>query len=193
LDRSDKDRQVVRVAGISKDTTQRELAEWVFGVGGKISIAGPKAKKNAVGIGRVEDLPTDFTISSLNLGGVKAIDDAQLARMADWPMPTQLQFHGTAIMDAGLAQLRHWPQLRALYLSENDITDAGLTQLKTLTRLNNLRLAKTKITDAGLIELETLKSLTTLHLQGTKVTAAGIAKLQKALPNCTIEWDGASK
>jgi hypothetical protein len=178
---------------LPKITTQRELAEWVFSVGGKVSIAAPKGTKGNRGIEKLADLPAEFTIGTIILSTIRSIDDAHLAQMAEWPLGGQLQLANTSITDAGLAHLTRVPQLRSLYLSENRITDAGLTHLKSLTRLTTLRLTNTDITDVGLAELESLSKLTSLHVQKTKVTAAGVAKLQQALPNCVIEWDGPAK
>ena len=52
---------------------------------------------------------------------------------------------------------------------------------------------KPLLDDPALTPLGEMRNLKVLQLQGTKVTAAGIATLQKALPNCSIEWDGAQK
>lgn len=63
----------------------------------------------------------------------------------------------------------------------------SMPQAGTLNLMNNPLLD-----DTALAPLGELRNLRILQLQGTKVTAAGIAKLQQALPNCSIEWDGAA-
>lgn len=64
----------------------------------------------------------------------------------------------------------------------------------SLLRLPYLRngQAGSGLTDAGIKHLVSLTNLEWLNLRGIKASAAGVAELRKALPQCQIEWDGAT-
>ena len=103
----------------------------------------------------------------------------------------------TKVTDAGLVHLKGLTKRQELYLGGTKVTDAGLVHLQGLKKLQKLELGTTffteyytKITNDGLVHLKGLAKLQKLYLKYTKVTKAGIDKLQKALPNCSISWDG---
>jgi hypothetical protein len=93
--------------------------------------------------------------------------------------------------DATLEIVGTLPELKSLSMDAVRITDDGLKHVGKLTQLTRLRIPGTPISDEGLKHLEGLTKLEHLLLKNVKnVTAGGVAALQKALPNCTIEWDG---
>ena len=94
-------------------------------------------------------------------------------------------FSSTQVTD--LSPLQGMP-LTGLSCYYTQVSD--LTPLKGM-KLTNLACFCTQVSD--LTPLEQCRSLTSLKLTDTKVTPAGVAALQKALPNCKIDWDGATK
>ncbi|MCH7729863.1 MAG: leucine-rich repeat domain-containing protein [Planctomycetes bacterium] len=76
--------------------------------------------------------------------------------------------------------------MKLLWLLATQVTD--LSPLAGLTNLKVLDLDSTQATD--LSPLEGLTNLERLFLRNTQVTKEDVQKLQKALPNCTIKWDG---
>src|SRR5207342_2619472 len=84
-------------------------------------------------------------------------------------------------------------ELRIADLFRNEkANDAGLARLKDCKELTHLYLHSTPVGDAGLAHLGGCQNLVLLTLQATKVTAQGIAEFKKVVPNCKIEWDGAT-
>ena len=98
---------------------------------------------------------------------------------------TNLQCWGTAIAD--LSPLKGM-KLTSLGCQSTQVSD--LSPLKGMT-LTGLRCYKTQVSDLSPIE-ELHKSEPLQIVTKTKVTPASVAALQKALPNCKIEWDGAT-
>ncbi|WP_298866587.1 LamG-like jellyroll fold domain-containing protein [uncultured Gimesia sp.] len=209
----DDELQVVKPATISeKPMTDREVAEWVIGLGGSVAI--PKKE-----FSKIEQLPTEpLQITSVVLSGPK-VKDHDLKRLAGLKFLGGLNLAFTHISDAGLQYLKDIKQTKLFYLNLNDtkitdkglgyiknmpnmtnlnaghttITNSGLEHLKDLKNLQRLTLETTSISDVGLQHLTGLSKLETLDLRQTKVTPQGIANLQKALPNCKIESDFGNK
>jgi formylglycine-generating enzyme required for sulfatase activity/serine/threonine protein kinase len=75
-----------------------------------------------------------------------------------------------------------------LICSGTQVSDLSPLSDTTVTRLSCIN---TPVSD--FTPLESCKSLTFLEIGKTKVTPAQVAALQKALPNCEIHWDGATK
>jgi formylglycine-generating enzyme required for sulfatase activity/serine/threonine protein kinase/Leucine-rich repeat (LRR) protein len=75
-----------------------------------------------------------------------------------------------------------------LHISRTKVAD--LSPLRNMP-LISLYCSDTNVTD--LSPLEDCRNLIALRITKTKVTPAQVAALQKALPNCQIEWDGATK
>jgi Leucine-rich repeat (LRR) protein len=79
---------------------------------------------------------------------------------------------------------------QVLLYQNKQVSDAGLAHFKDCKNLTQFDLGHTKVSDAGLAHFKDCKNLTELNLQKTKVTAAKIEELKKALPGCSIKWDG---
>ncbi len=78
-------------------------------------------------------------------------------------------------------------RLTSLNCGYTQVSDLSLLQGMPLT---DLRCNSTPVSD--LSPLADCKSLKSLNIKSTKVTSATVAALQKTLPNCKIDWDGAT-
>ena len=116
----------------------------------------------------------------------RALDDSQLAPLAELHTLIWLDVDGVPVTDDALVHLSRLKHLERLRLDETQITDAGLAHLTGLPKLHTLNLMHTKITDVGLIHLQQLSHLEELYLQKTQVTPAGTSQLQQALPELDI-------
>ncbi|MBS0207575.1 MAG: SUMF1/EgtB/PvdO family nonheme iron enzyme [Planctomycetes bacterium] len=177
-------------ATISADP-ERRAAEWVLSKGGYL--------KEAADI-EMRSLPQrTLQITSVALkrdpNGMLAdqIIDADLLHLLDLKSLNSVMLNEqTMIADEGLGILQGIPTLQGLILSGTGVSNSGLSYLKSIRALRVLYLDGTAINDNGLAHLYGLKTLSVVRLNKTKVTAAGVAALQRALPNCKIEWDGAT-
>jgi len=77
-----------------------------------------------------------------------------------------------------------------LRLDYSTITDDGLEHLTAIPDFMYLYLGHTQVGDTGLKKLKTLTGVKELWLEGSKATAAGVDDLHKAIPGCSILWDG---
>ncbi len=103
-----------------------------------------------------------------------------------------LQGMSLSSLECGYSQVSDLLPLRGMPLVLLSISSTKVSDLSPLQgmRLTNLHCQGTQVTDPS--PLESCKSLKRLYLARTKVTPASFAALQKALPNCKIEWDGAT-
>jgi Leucine-rich repeat (LRR) protein len=125
---------------------------------------------------------------------------------------TELRFHSQHVTD--ISPLRAFSKLNALYCYPGGNAGSQLSDLSPLqgAPLTELRCSGTSVFDLSPLEgmpLRTVqcdhthvsdlspllecKGIESLNIAKTKVTAASVAALQKSLPNCKIEWDGATK
>jgi len=191
----DDELQVVKPATTS-DTpmTDREVAEWVIGIGGEIRISGKSITK-------IEQLPAlPFVITAVNLGKTSVKDD-DLKRLAELKSLKTLvlvetlvsdtgllylkdislnsiSLVSTQITDKGLGYLSNMPSLTILYVSETAISNAGVERLKDMIQLDILFLANTQIDDIGLGHLAGLTNLRQLYMNNTRITDSGLKHLK---------------
>lgn len=125
-------------------------------------------------------------VVGLGIHHPRAIDDSQLAPLAEVHTLIWLDVVGVPLTDDAVVHIARLKNLKRLRLDETPITDAGLIHLTRLPKLHTLNLSSTQITDAGLAHLAKLHNLKELYLQKTQVTPAGTAKLQQALPGADI-------
>ena len=116
---------------------------------------------------------------TLNLGGSKAIKEADLVRLTDdatFPNLRDLELSGCGLTDAGFNQvLCMFPRLKFLSLGAEQVSGAGLSEGVSLTSLTTLIL-QCGITDAGLINLlKVFPNLEFVDLHGAKVSGDGLA------------------
>lgn len=111
---------------------------------------------NAIGLmtdavlSRVADLDH---VTSLTLGGSRALTDAGLRHLARMPQLTQLnlsEYPGGNLTDRGLEVLRHLPNLRVFEMTwQRGITDAGVANLKFCEHLERVDLMGSPTGDAS--------------------------------------------
>ncbi|MCE9566820.1 MAG: protein kinase [Planctomycetes bacterium] len=163
----------------------RKAAEWVFSIGGTVSVNGEtKFRKAAV------ELPKErFTLTSVSLYG-PSVSDAALEQLKGLKGLTYLSLRDTKVSDAGMEHLKDFQALTWLGLNGTKVTNAGLAHLKEIKSLTYLTLAGTMVLDAGMEHLKELKGLTELDVRITKVTPKGVEQLHAAVPGCKILHDG---
>jgi tRNA A-37 threonylcarbamoyl transferase component Bud32 len=204
----------VRSQAHSSLAPDRQAAQWVLGLGGKVTIRGGQAGQT-MDITALADLPAGpFRLQRIHLAGNKQVTDAGMENLkgltrletlwlADTPISNLglacltdvtglqgLNLGHTGISDAGLEHLRGLTDLRFLYLSGTKVTDAGLKCLKDHLQLQELHLRWTKVSDAGLEHLAGLSNLQILWLQETKVSDAGLGHLKRLTGLQTLHLDG---
>jgi len=174
--------------------TDREVAEWVIGMGGKVVISNME-------LTNLKQLPTEpFVIEQVRLQntslkdddlncltGLKSlnrlnikdtlISDTGLQYLKDIPL-NHLVLSNTQITDKGLGYLSNMPSLTILYVSETAISNAGVERLKDMIQLDILFLANTQIDDIGLGHLAGLTNLRQLYMNNTRITDSGLKHLK---------------
>ena len=145
--------------------------------------ARPGARLDAEGqmtddlLARVTRIPG---VTSLHLGGSKALSDDGIRHLARLPGLTSLDLSGTAITDRGLTVLQSLPALQSLSLSGTRVTDDGAALLSHCRGLRHVDLAFTRTGDGALRALAGMNELHSLRT-GSNVTDAGLPLLH-ALP-----------
>jgi len=179
-----------------KEYTQREVAEWVLSVGGKVTIKTATGERELVAPASAPAGP--FTVTAVDLNNCAGVTDDDLRRFAALPL-TSLTAHNTKIGDAGLAHLKGITALTWLSLADTRVTNEGLKHLAGL-KLTGLTLDGTDVTGGGLAPLAGLTELETLSLNRTKVDSAavphlaGLAKLKVLYATGTeLSDDGAKQ
>jgi Leucine-rich repeat (LRR) protein len=129
-------------------------------------------------------------LNQLRLSRNGYLDDAALADLPSLPSLHVLNCDACPLYGPGLAHLSRTPNVQWLYLQDTAISSESLKHLVPLKKLRHLLLESTPIDDSAIKHLSQCTSLQRAQLNGTKVTGAGIERLHKALPNCTIQWDG---
>jgi len=147
--------------------TDREVAEWVIGMGGVVGI-------NSKYYSKIEELPTDpvkFTSVSLKTA---SFEDHDLQRLAKLKTLVIIRLESASISDTGLQYLRDMQNLEQVYLDQTKITDEGIQYLRGLQNLRVLSLPQTKITGEGLGSLKDLPKLMSIDVNGAAITNSGM-------------------
>ncbi|HEY1785824.1 MAG TPA: M56 family metallopeptidase [Pirellulales bacterium] len=126
-------------------------------------------------------------LTALSVEG-SALNDADLAQLADLAALEQLNLPKSNVTGTGLKALANLKRLKSLTLSDSPFTDKGAESLRALPTLEWLNLSKTKITDRALDAIATLPALFVLNLDETQVTADSLLKLRdlKKLSEVTV-------
>ncbi len=188
----------------------RQAAEHVLSIGGRVWIATGDSETEVLGVGKLPRTP--FRIIAIDLTGNAKVDDATLEMLAVATDLKQLHLAGTRVGDRGLAHLGKLTKLERIEIPNTFVTDAGLIHLKNCKNLNWLSLnntaidgtgllslqeleklshvfiAYTKLDDAGLLKLTAFPALRVVHVEFSSVTEAGAKKLAAARPELSIEW-----
>lgn len=137
--------------------TEREIAEWVIGLGGSVAINGMSRKQ-------IGDLPDEmFEITDVALRESEFEDD-QLASLANLKKLTGLYLDSSSISDSALTHLGKLQQLQRLNLAKTKITGAGLSSLGEIPGLMYLDLSESALTNVGLKNIGKQKQLVTLNI-----------------------------
>jgi Leucine Rich repeat len=142
------------------------------------------------------------------------VTDSGLAHLQNLIKLKTLILDGTKVTDSGLLLLRRLTSLRELDVRKTPVTDKGAAVVCRFPHLKQLDLSYTRIGDATIARLRNLKQLEWLDLTGTRVSRAGLRRLERlahlrdlrlpatvgdkaleavrrALPNCSVELQGA--
>ena len=170
------------------DKAEREIAEFVMSIGGKVVLGDGKEYK------RGSELPNGpLFVVNIWLAENPVLTNRDTARFLGCRGLWLLDLCGTRLNDEGLAWVKNATSahcLTELYLANNPITDAGVAYLVSCTHAHALWLGGTQVSDAGLEHVKGMKTLTYLTLDKTRVTEAGVRRLAALLPQCKIVWDG---
>ncbi|MBO0698461.1 MAG: DUF1080 domain-containing protein, partial [Zavarzinella sp.] len=130
----------------------RDVAAWVLGVGGAVTIA-PEGRE-AREVRRIADLPAGpVRLIGVNLWAPAVVRDDDLARLVGLRSLQNVLLVDAPITDAGLAHLGKIPTLQFLQLDGTRVTDAGLKHLAGLRDLKSLQLHRTAVTGSGLKDM----------------------------------------
>lgn len=120
-------------------------------------------------------------VTSLSVGGSRALTDAGLQALAGMPQLERLdlsEYPGGKLTDRGLDVLRHLPNLRSFEMTwQKGITDAGVANLRCCDRLERVNLMGSPTGD-GAIEALQGKSRLYRFSTGRKVTDRGLPLLR---------------
>ncbi len=165
---------------VEPDAFDREVAEWVLSIGGKVDVAMNDAPNASVRFEFGQSLPqAPFTIVTVLLMEKPEFRDEDLKRLLNLKNAWGLMLHSSEITDAELKILSQ-SKFKGLYLYDTPITDAGIRELVKMEQLDTLNLAGTKITDDALKTLSPHPKLAQLWLSGcAAITDDGIAQLTK--------------
>jgi ankyrin repeat protein len=145
---------------------------------------------------RISWLPN---VTSLRLGGSKALTDAGVRHLARMPQLRHVDLSGTQLTDEGMAALRGLAALEHVSLAWTRVTDRGAGHLAGCERLERVDLAGTHTGDGAIAALAGKADLRTFA-SGNGVTDAGMAKLhgfpvfktwqQSGAPEASADMDG---
>jgi hypothetical protein len=103
-----------------------------------------------------------------------------------------LSLPDTAVNDVWLAGVDQLTNLRRLDIAGTQITGAGMLAAKWPASLSDLNVRRTRLTPGCLRSLHQCRSLWRLRLEGCEVASEDIDELKRAIPQCTVFWDGGS-
>lgn len=118
-----------------------------------------------------------------------AIDNDHLQTLADVrDQVVELNLTHSGVEDAHLARLAQFSSLTRLLLGFNAVTDDGISALTTLENLESLSLVgNPDVTDEGAAALADLQGLQRLYLWQTSVTEEGVKELHARRPDLVAE------
>ncbi len=138
----------------------RKAAEWVLTAGGTVQIDKPGNEVKSV-----KALPKGaFKLVDLSL--TAKVPDSDLAVLTRCKHLTGASLIGTGITNTGLAHLQYCTNLKDLYLSGTQVDEGSVPVIKQFTKLTYLSVGVTEIGEKG------------------------VKEIAKALPGCTIQWNG---
>lgn len=163
------------------DATERAIAEWAVGAGGRLRILPERG--DSYDVFTSTGLPaTPFRIEAMFIDGVTAINDAEFARVNQLQTLRELGLARTSVTDQGLKSLPGMASLMSVNLQGLNLTDNGL---KTLARIPNLNYAVVEgtFTDQGIAQLKPLQKLQHLSLSADTPTDSAISTIAAHHPD----------
>ena len=142
---------------IYEEDLNRQIAEWVFSVGGKLRVSVNGKERQS--ITEAKQLPTGpFELEQLDLSrlGVK-VTDADMKRLSSLPKLRDLYVGMSNVSPAGLAAISHVPINNLLVTVQSDRELKLLAQHKQLDRLAIYAL--NGVTENGIADLKNLQHL----------------------------------
>ncbi len=115
-------------------------------------------------------------LTTIRLGGSKALTDAGVRHLARMPQLRHLDLSGTQVTDRGLEVLRDLPALELINLGGTRVTDAGAAELAHCAAIRRVDLGWTRTGDGAIRALAgkaALRHFTT----GAEVSDAGLSLL----------------
>ncbi|PHR95737.1 MAG: hypothetical protein COA78_29655 [Blastopirellula sp.] len=162
---------------------EREVAEWIIGIGGFIRTQINTDTSTVETIESIDELPVEpFHITVVDLHDNSRLVDEDLKHLSKLTHLRTLHLYKTFIGNAGLIHLKGLSNLTELYLSNTRVNNQGMEHLKGLPNLTLLTLFFTEVSDEGLIHLKELKNLTELSLSEQQIHDSGLTHL-KGLTN----------
>jgi len=181
----------------SPPLTDREIAEWVIGMGGSVNIDGTRystlEELPSERLNIVEIILDDTSVADEDLERLAGLESLKflflrntmisdtgvryLKEMQEFELQN-LSLDYTQVTDVALGYIHEMPKLKRLTLIGTGITNSGMKLLKDMQQLVNLNLAYLQIDDAGLAYLENLTNLEELRVNNTPVTDSGLKHLQ---------------
>lgn len=136
--------------------TDREIAERIIALGGRVRWKGAKGEKVRY-VDHTDHLPAGpFRVDGVSLYG-----------------------NDVRFRDEHVPLLFELPELEALYFGPVDMTDAGFARLADLDTVDYLSFVRSPLGNEGLAALVRMKKLAELELYHTDVTNEGLAALGK--------------
>jgi hypothetical protein len=152
---------------------ERKVAEWVISRGGKAIVRPFNKAQN-------EYVSRD-----------KVIVATMLSQLPERFLNYNISLDGRPITDLDIDKMKGIVDLRWICLRNTKLTDKGVARLATDHKhLERVDLDFTKVTDESFSSLMALPNLNDLPMKGTSVTKTGVNKLRKALPSCSVYWNG---
>ncbi|MEZ6125230.1 MAG: protein kinase [Planctomycetaceae bacterium] len=145
---------------------QLPIAEWVFSVGGQLSLSGDGSRML---VSRSQLPSGSFDIAAIDLSDCRRLKDEDLARIGKLPLLSELNLARTPISDAGLLRLKSLNSLELLNLQACPVTSGGMVSLANLTDLTELVLLETAVADDGFGALEKLNRLQRCYVSGSQI------------------------
>jgi formylglycine-generating enzyme required for sulfatase activity/Leucine-rich repeat (LRR) protein len=188
----------VATLGVDVNRPDRETAEWVFRIGGKVGVSldgedWPVSKPEQLPAKRLRVVCVDLRKCQVSdedlkhLAGLRSIrrlmctsdrvTEVGLGTIAGLQSLEDLDVSGVPVTDQGLAHLAKLKNLHALSCCSQSITDVGFQHLAALDSLEVLNLERSSAGDASLKHIGTLKRLRVLRLGRTKVGDPGLTHL----------------
>lgn len=167
---------------LAADATDAEAPSWSSRDWNEVltrlheSQAGVLASQGQMTDAMLQDLAGMEHLTTLRMGGSKALTDSGLRWLASLPRLRHLDLSGTAVTDRGLEALGTLPVLESVSLAWTSVSDAGVAHLGHCERLQGVDLQGTATGDGALRALAGKANLGQVRT-GNHVSDAGLALL----------------